>query len=144
MKKILAIAVALFAFVAVASAQPRALGLRAGYGGELSYQHTLGGANFAELDLGLWQHGFKLTGAYDFILAGDGNFNLYAGPAAAVGTWKVNDNSDFVAGVGGQIGVEYNFPIPLQLSLDWEPIYYFGDDHGFYAYGIALGVRYRF
>ena len=53
MKKLLAIAVALTAFVAVAAAQPRALGVRfgspsfnPGFGAELSYQHGLGTTNF--------------------------------------------------------------------------------------------------
>ena len=48
MKKILIVVAALLGFAVVASAQPRALGVRAGYGGELSYQHYMGGENFAE------------------------------------------------------------------------------------------------
>jgi hypothetical protein len=62
MKKILVIALSLLALGAVASAQPRALGIRGGYGAELSYQHGLG-SNFLEADLGfLVNNGFYLTG----------------------------------------------------------------------------------
>jgi len=144
MKKILTVLVAALAFVAVASAQPRAIGARITYGAEISYQHSLGSASFAELDLGVWQHGFDFTAAYDFGLYSNNGFGIYLGPAASVGTWKVNDSADFVAGVGGQLGFEYIFDFPLQLSLDWRPIYYFGDNHGFHGTSIALGVRYKF
>ena len=41
MKKTLIIIASLLAFAVVASAQPRAIGVRAGYGAELSYQHNL-------------------------------------------------------------------------------------------------------
>lgn len=146
MKKFLAIAVALVAFAAVASAQPRALGLRAGYGGELSYQHSIG-SNFAEFDLGLFGHSAAISGIYDFIIAGDGNFNFYAGPGARLGTWVGKDYAGFDLGIAAQVGLEYNFSFPLQISIDWKPIWHFiGDDayRGFDGYGAALGLRYRF
>jgi len=148
MKKALLIIASVLCFAAVASAQPRAIGLRAGYGGELSYQHSIGGNSFAEIDLGAWGNSgnnfsFFVTGAYDFIVAGNGACNVYVGPAASLGSWKSDSYSGFAGGIGGQLGVEYNFSFPLQLSLDYRPIYYFGSK-AFYAYGIALGIRYRF
>lgn len=145
MKKFLAIAVALVAFAAVSVAQPRALGVRAGYGGELSYQHSFG-SNFAEFDLGLFGHSADISAIYDFIIAGDGNFNFYAGPGACVGLW-MGDYSGIDLGLAGQVGIEYNFGFPLQLSLDWKPVFHFiGDEgaKGFYGAGAALGIRYRF
>ena len=146
MKKFLAIAVALVAFAAVASAQPRAIGVRAGYGGELSYQHSIG-SNFAEFDLGLFGHSAAVSGIYDFIIAGDGNFNFYAGPGARIGTWVGENYSGFDIGIAGQVGIEYNFSLPIQLSLDWKPVFHFiGDDtyKGFDFSGAAIGIRYRF
>jgi len=144
MKKILAIAVALFAFVAVASAQPRAIGVRAGYGGELSYQHSIG-SNFAEFDLGWMANGVYLTGIYDFILAGDGAFNFYAGPGASLGYYKYNSNNNyrFDAGLAAQVGIEYNFSAPVTLSFDWRPGFYFVGSY-FNWTPFALGIRYRF
>ena len=53
MKKIILVAALVLGFAAAAAAQPRALGLRGGYGVEASYQHTLG-SNFVEADLGLY------------------------------------------------------------------------------------------
>ena len=146
MKKFLAIAVALVAFAAVSVAQPRAIGVRAGYGGELSYQHSFG-SNFGEFDLGWWgNHSAVLTGAYDFIIAGDGSFDFYAGPAAQLGTW-LGDKGGFNLGVGAQVGIEYNFSFPLQLSLDWRPMFTLirpEGVNGFYGAGAALGIRYKF
>ena len=55
MKKFIVVVLSVLAFAAVASAQPRALGIRAGYGGEISYQHG-GGAGFLEADLGFWAY----------------------------------------------------------------------------------------
>ena len=53
MKKIILIAAMICGFAVAASAQPKALGLRFGYGAELSDQHNVAGANFIEADLGL-------------------------------------------------------------------------------------------
>ena len=145
MKKLIIILVSVFAFVAVASAQPRALGLRVGYGGELSYQHSLPSA-FLEADLGFLgnAHGFYVSGMYDFIFANSGIANFYVGPGVQVGVWNHEKASDFTAGIGGQLGVEFEIPtIPLNLSLDWRPIYYFQHDV-FGWQGLALAIRYRF
>ena len=148
MKKVIAILIAAFAFVAVASAQPRALGVRAGYGGELSYQHSLG-SNFAEFDLGfLAGNGLYATGIYDFVLGSAGICNFYAGPGVQLGAYSYKDVDGtvmkFNAAVVGQIGVEFEIPsIPLNISLDWRPAYYFV--HGGFGWnGFALGLRYRF
>jgi hypothetical protein len=99
MKKILAIAVALTAFMAVAAAQPRALGVRlgsasyaAGYGAELSYQHGLGTTNFVEIDLGWSSVGINGTASWDYILAEfGGGFDFYAGPGANLGMYNTAD-----------------------------------------------------
>lgn len=140
MKKILAIAISLLAFAAVASAQPRTLGIRAGYGAELSYQHTLGGENFLEVNAGWSANDIAFTGIYDFVIANEGNFNFYVGPGARVGI--VGEN--LLLGVAGQLGVEYNFDIPLTLSLDWIPVFRLVPETKFGWQSIALGIRYRF
>lgn len=50
--------------------------------------------------------------------------------------------------VGAQIGLEYDFSIPLNLSLDWRPmINMFGLRQGDFTsnlFNLAVGVRYRF
>ena len=147
MKKLIVLLVSVLAVAAVASAQPRALGIRAGYGGEISYQHG-GGAGFLEADLGFlgYNHGIYLTGIYDFILGSAGICNFYAGPGVALGFWNdpQANTSGFNAGVAGQLGIEFEIPsIPMNISLDWRPTYSFMYG-GFGWAGFALGIRYRF
>ena len=147
MKKALLIVAAILGLAVVASAQPRALGIRAGYGAELSYQHTLGGQNFIEADLG-WAlgnpGGLDLGLSYDFIIAPLGPLNFYAGPSAQAWMW-FGESSGFGVGVGAQLGLEYCFDsIPLQLSLDWKPSFNIVPASGFGWQGIALGIRYLF
>lgn len=142
MKKTLLILAALLGFAVAVSAQPRALGVRAGYGGELSYQHTMGAANFLEVDLG-WTAGFVNAAlAYDFSVAPVGPFGFYIGPAADV--WIVNEGGVGV-GAGAQLGLEYLFDaIPLQISLDWRPMFNLIPATGFGWQGVGLGIRYLF
>jgi len=131
MKKILAIAVALTAFVAVAAAQPRALGVRfgspsfnPGFGAELSYQHGLGTTNFIEFDLGWSTAGINGTASWDYIIAEfGGGFNFYAGPGANLGL--VGDY--FFVGALAQVGLDLRM-LCLQkaragaLSVRYHPV----------------------
>ena len=145
MKKTLILMAAILGFAVVASAQPRAIGVRAGYGGELSYQHSLGG-NFAEFDLGWFSNGFDVVGIYDFILGGSGDVNFYLGPGAQLGFYNHADGTTGLnVGIAGQLGVEWNIPtIPLQLSVDWRPVFFFLNNRGFGYDSVGLGIRYRF
>ncbi|MGC1631242.1 MAG: hypothetical protein WA749_03920 [Gelidibacter sp.] len=165
MKRIFLIAIAFVGSTMFMNAQDiadNALGLRIGdndgFGAEISYQLGLSQANRLELDLGLRSgsdyNGFKLAGIYQWVWNIDGGFNWYAGPGAGLGSYgykykdannrKVKDNQTF-AFIGGDIGIEYIFDIPLMLSLDFRPEFALGnalhDDLGF---DIALGIRYRF
>ena len=148
MKKVIAILVAALAFAAVASAQPRALGLRGGwngtFGGEVSYQHSLGN-NFAEFDLGLYGNGFTIAGIYDFVFANAGAVNFYGGPGAILNFFSTDDGLAFAGGVVGQLGFEIETGSPLNISVDWRPTCWLLGGHPYFAWqGFALGLRYRF
>ena len=137
-----------------------ALGLRLGdndgFGGEISYQRGLSSNNRLEFDLG-WRNSkdvdaYKIVGLYQWVWNIEGGFNWYAGVGAGVGSWSYNkndfkDSGSFVL-AAGDIGIEYLFDFPLQLSLDFRPEMYFGGDYADFRDGfgpdIALGVRYRF
>lgn len=140
MKKIIMIAAMVLGFAVAASAQPKALGLRVGYGAELSYQHNVG-ENFIEADLGL--ESFKNLGiaaTYNFNIAqfGEG-FNFYAGPGIGLGMGET-----LSVGIAGQAGIEYNFSeAPVQVSLDVRPYFDFVGV-GLVGWYPHLGVRYRF
>lgn len=145
MKKIILTIIAAAAVAFSASAQSRAVGIRAAAtpGAEISYQYDLGGANFVEADLGWFDNGFYLTGVYDYLIASEDRFNFYAGPGAALGFYNGDDNSGFNLGIVGQLGVEYNFDLPITFSLDWRPVWNFMYG-GFGWEGVGFAVRYRF
>ncbi len=165
------------------NAQPRAIGARLGYGAEFSYQHSLGNNMLqAELSFPGFTWGVGAAATYDWInpfgtsvpWSHKGEWNWYMGVGASAGfRWPEASTSETgvkhseggcYAGVAGRIGIEYDFWFPLQLSLDWRPVfgpsfrweaktvdgvrtsssevnYYTG---GLYAGAICLGVRYKF
>ena len=153
MKKTI-LAIALFmSVVSLSQAQgiSKAIGARFGYGGEILYQHPLTNSTRLELDLGWFgsKHGtFLLSGVHQWVMNIQDGFNWYAGLGPQIGTawYDKDDKYGLGLGVAGQIGIEYNFPIPLQLSLDWRPNWLIiPSGYGFFPEnGIALGIRYRF
>lgn len=144
-----------------------ALGLRLGdnkgFGGEVSYQRGLSKNNRLELDLG-WRNrnnysnnnyddnAIKLAALYQWVWNIDGGFNWYAGVGGGVGSYNRDyyDNRDYnnnaFVFAAGDIGIEYNFDIPLLISLDFRPEV--GGNGGYYdnnfAPDVALGLRYQF
>lgn len=113
MKKTIIIIAVMLGFAFAASAQPKAIGGRLGYGIEASYQHTLGAPHFLELNAGIFglNHvGFRFTGLYNFVFAQPnwtprGSWAWYAGPGVSLGTAHYNDkNGQFFAGIAGQLG----------------------------------------
>lgn len=158
MKKLVLTTVILFTslfFVKAQNIADNAIGLRIGdddgFGTEISYQRALGDNNRLELDLG-WRSGksydgFKLTGLYQWVWQLDGDFNWYAGAGGGLATLNFDnkdiDNETF-AFVAGNVGIEYQFDIPLLLSLDFRPEIGFGDFRDDLGFDIALGIRYLF
>lgn len=161
MKKIIIIAALALGFAVAAFAQPRAIGGRLGNGLEASYQHTVRGADFVEANLGLFGFGaIDATATYNFMIAqpdwtSRGEWGFYAGPGASLGYGFVQNSSFHIAAVG-QVGLEYTFWFPLQLSVDLRPQFgikagkNIGENGvGFYHEGLfgfvpTIGVRYRF
>jgi hypothetical protein len=164
MKKLFLLSITLLGLTFSSNAQEiskNALGLRLGdsdgFGAEISYQHALGDNNRLELDLG-WRDGknydgFKLAGLYQWVFPLEGNFNWYVGAGGGLGSFSVdnpgggNDFDDTFFFLAGDIGIEYNFDIPLLLSLDFRPELGFGDDtynNNDLDFDIALGIRYQF
>lgn len=136
-----------------------ALGLR--FGGsngvttEINYQLGLSGNNRIEFGLG-WNDGhdysaYKMTALYEWVFKLDGNFNWYAGAGGGLGQ-AVSDNdhhhgdmnNETFVFAAGDIGVEYDFDIPLLISLDFRPELSFGDFIDNLNFNIALALRYQF
>ena len=161
MKNVILTALAVIAFAFSAQSQiiaDNAVGLRLGdsdgFGTEISYQRALGENNRLELDLG-WRasndfDAVRVTGLYQWVWTLDGNFNWYAGAGGGVAmvSWddpfENGDDSETYVYAAGDIGLEYNFEIPLLLSLDFRPEFGFGDYNDDVDFDIALGIRYQF
>lgn len=157
MKKFVLLMAAVTAFVTVASAQPKALGVRVGnYGVDVSYENYAGDNDFLEFELGLDDmfstSAFHFDGVYNFMIAHpdwttSGQWGFYAGPGASVAVWDNGKDENVVfAGILGNVGLEYIFDIPLQLSVSLRPRLMFGDgkvrQNGLLTLG--LGARYMF
>ena len=137
-------------------AQPKSLGLRIGASGlEAGYQHNMSKRQFIEGNLGLdfgYQKapGIKATATYNFIWArpawtNRGSWAIYAGPGASIGYvndevhFKAKDglniisypDGGFMLGVCGQVGLEYSFDFPLQVSIDMRPCVGFHINDGY-------------
>ena len=67
---------------------------------------------------------------------GDG-FGFYAGPGIGLGF-----ADKLRVGIAGQVGLEYNFAAPVQLSLDVRPYFDFMGA-GLVGWYPHLGIRYR-
>lgn len=161
MKLIKHLFITLFLCTAAANAQSmseHALGLRLGdsdgFGAEISYQNALSTDTRLELDLG-WRDSrnydaFKLAAVHQWVRPLDGNFNWYYGAGGGLGSVDFS-NPDFDGGLfvfgAGNIGIEYDFNIPLLLSLDFRPeigLVGYNDFSDNFDFDIALGIRYQF
>ena len=158
MRKLFLLSITLLGFSALLSAQdisPNAIGLRLGdsngFGTEISYQRALSDINRLEFDLG-WRSGnnydgFKLAGLYQWVWNLDGNFNWYVGAGGGLGSYGYDnpayDDETFLF-AAGDIGIEYSFEIPLQISLDFRPEFGFGTYTDDLDFDIGLGIRYLF
>ncbi|WP_139958402.1 hypothetical protein [Flavicella sediminum] len=132
-----------------------AIGLRfgdnSGLGAEISYQHLLKKSNRLELDLGLRDSdgvsSFKLAANYQWVWdlkELSEKMNWYAGFGGGLGSWKKDSVSNTAVFASGTVGIEYNFDIPLLLSLDIRPEFGFSDAYDGLNSDIALGIRYQF
>ena len=169
MRKTFLIVIALLGLSLAAVAQPKAIGVRGGlfgphFNGEISYEHwaTLfdNDYDFVEIDLGVFGgNGFKASALYNFTFAQPeftdrGEWGFYAGPGVALGYGTGNKLKEDgttepkarpFLGFAAQLGLEYTFWFPLQLSVDFRPSFMIPAfmNRGNW-YGFALSARYAF
>ncbi len=161
MRKTFLLSMTLIGFAFASQAQDiadNAIGLRLGdsdgFGAEISYQKSIGDTNRLEFGLG-WRDGnnysaFRAIGLYQWVMPLDGNFNWYVGAGGGLASYSLDnvpsgvDDSSTSLLVAGNIGIEYDFDIPLLISLDFRPELGFGDINDDLDFDIALGLRYQF
>lgn len=153
-----AICVAAFFFLVggtFAQSYKSALGVRASYGGLISYKHQLNSEYFAEGIVAVrWggveftalmeraQMAFNNENAFWYIGGGmhlgfHGRDNTINPPEGANTTTYINLGADLIG------GLEYCFPdVPLNLSIDYKPSFHFTGDRWFVGEGMGLSLRY--
>ena len=156
MKKIiLTMTLALF-LNTFASAQDynTAIGLRLGTSIGVTARHFLGEKSAVEGLLTTRWQGLEITGLYEFsnnAFEVD-RLNWYFGFGAHLGfyngnntPWGESGTSYAILGIDGIIGMEYSFiDVPINLSLDWKPMFNLTSYTGFWGDALALSVRYTF
>lgn len=112
-----------------------------------------GGKGYAHNDV-------KLVGIYQWVFDIKNGFKWYIGPGVGVGIYSskyyykdgyyYNETKNGAFGViAGDVGVEYNFKFPLQLSFDIRPEIYLSPDYidardNSFGPDLGLSARYRF
>lgn len=117
------------------------------YPGAISLKHFVNGNNALE-GLGyFWDRGFRITGLYE--IHGDINgapgLKWYIGPGAHVGFYNSKWGGGSSFGVDGVLGLDYKInSAPINLSIDWQPSFEFGDGRGFTGNWGGFAIRYTF
>ncbi|MBS1496251.1 MAG: hypothetical protein JSU03_08530 [Bacteroidetes bacterium] len=117
------------------------------YPGALSVKHFVSDKNALE-GLGyFYNYGARITGLYE--IHGDiknaAGLKWYIGPGAHVGFYNSKYGGATSVGIDGVLGLDYKFKeAPINLSLDWQPSFEFGNkyNNGFNGNWGGLGIRY--
>jgi hypothetical protein len=117
------------------------------YPGAISLKHFVNSQAALE-GLGyFWDRGFRITGLYEI----HGNINgapglkWYIGPGAHVGFYNTKWGGGSSIGVDGVLGLDYKInTAPINLSIDWQPSFEFGDGRGFTGNWGGFAIRYTF
>lgn len=159
MRKVCLVFVAVLAFTitnaqsksAKSSSYGTALGVKF-YPTGITLKHFFnGGNNAGELIGYFWNRGFRLTGLYEI----HGNFadakglKWYIGPGAHIGFYDYYNRNNHIDGtffgIDGVLGLDYKFTgAPINMSIDWQPSFEFGDYLGFAGGWGGLAIRYTF
>jgi hypothetical protein len=124
-----------------------ALGVKVWDGGGISLKHFFNTQNAGELIAYFYNRGVRFTGLFEIHgnFAGAPGLRWYIGPGAHVGFYDTKYGDGTFAGLDGVIGLDYKFrAAPINLSLDWQPSFEFGEGRGFYGNWGGLGIRYTF
>lgn len=153
-KVVFAVAVVLISVAAQAqskttnsSSYTTALGVKVWNGGGVSLKHFFSDNKAGEGIVYFWRNGIRVTGLYE--IHGDINdvagLKWYIGPGAHVGFYGTKYGNGAFVGIDGVLGLDYKFNgAPINISLDWQPTFEFGDGRGFYGSWGGLGIRYTF
>ena len=116
------------------------------YPGSLTVKHFIND-NTALEGIAYFYNGVRITGLYEI----HGNINdvnglrWYIGPGAHVGFYGTKYGGGSSIGIDGVLGLDYKFSgAPINVSLDWQPSFEFGNNYGngFTGNWGGLAIRY--
>ena len=129
------------------SSYQTALGVKVWDGGGISLKHFINGNNALEVIGYFWRQGVRITGLYEIHgpISGAAGLQWYIGPGAHIGFYNTRNGDGSFIGIDGVLGLDYKFKgAPINMSIDWQPSFEFGDNRGFVGSWGGLGVRYTF
>jgi hypothetical protein len=129
------------------SSYKTALGVKVWDGGGISFKHFVTDKNALELIGYFWNRGSRITGLYEIHgpVTGAAGLQWYIGPGAHIGFYNTKNGDGAFAGIDGVLGLDYKFKgAPINMSIDWQPSFEFGNNRGFYGNWGGLGIRYTF
>ena len=159
MRRAIVLAMALFFFISTnaqsssanSTEYRTALGVKVWDGAGVTLKHFFNDRHAGELIAYFWDRGFRITGLYEIHgdINGASGLKWYIGPGAHIGFYDYHDDGNHVhgahIGIDGVIGLDFKFSgAPINISLDWQPSFEFGDHVGFNGSWGGLGIRYTF
>ena len=126
------------------------LGLRGGTSWGISAKHFISRNNALEGFLYGHNHGFNVTGLYEFHnMAFEVDYlRWYYGFGGHIGSYDYDtttEKDNFVIGIDGIVGIEYTFTeAPINIGIDWNPYINFTGKSGFLPGNVAISIRYVF
>ncbi|MBC7868047.1 MAG: hypothetical protein H7X88_10995 [Gloeobacteraceae cyanobacterium ES-bin-316] len=123
------------------------------YPGAISLKHFVTEKNALEGIAYFYNRGTRITGLYEIHseIPNAGGLKWYIGPGAHIGFYNNKTYNDFnyggktFIGIDGVLGLDYKInSAPINLSIDWQPSFEFGDGAGFNGNWGGLAIRYVF
>ena len=107
---------------------------------EITYQHKIGKRNRLQVDFAksFKNSEYVITGEYQWIWKLEDKFSWYAGPGIGYSNFGEKPFGF------GNIGIEYDFKIPLLLSIENRLVTFNSDDVKFLKGLFLLSARYQF
>lgn len=119
------------------------------YPGAITVKHFLDEKSAVEGLLYFSNYSTRITGLYElhFDIANAPGLKWYVGPGVHIGFYNHKYGTGTSVGIDGVLGLDYKIKgAPLNLSLDWQPAFEFGNRYGngFSGSWGGLAIRYVF
>jgi hypothetical protein len=132
---------------AMGTTYKNALGVKVWDGAGITFKSFGASKNAVEVIGYFYRNGTRITGLYEIHnqINGAPGLKWYVGPGAHVGFYSSRFGGGTFAGIDGVLGLDLKInKAPINLSIDWQPSFEFGDARGFNGNWLGVGIRYAF